>query len=489
MTQPNILLIVSDEERRNDWLGGKVSLPAHDRLAADGLSFARHYTHASPCSPSRASLYTGRYLAEHGVVNNVSFPTHVALDPEIPTTGSLLRDVGYESGYVGKWHLSHSPTPEMLDFGYSGWTGNDKHLTGNPWTGRHFDPIIAADARRWLAQHARSDTPWFLTVALVNPHDIMWFPIDQTDYQDAHPEQLEIFRFIQQYVLGDEVRPDAAPTDYPRLFDELPANFDDDLHTKPEIQRAWRHVRNHEHMVGKLDHDDRDAWLRQLDYYAWLHQRLDDTLAGLLSTLDDLGVYDDTTVIYTSDHGDACGSHGLRAKLPCVYEEVMGVPLIVKSPGVEAGRSTEALSTHVDLAQTIVGLGGGDTSALSGVSFEPALADPDARPRDAVFFAQDSAQSPHLAGTRYAVRGFFDGETKYARYYGVGGGIRRDGTVDEARKTFDVDADFDDQDHEWYETTEDPHELNNLANDRGRRNELRSLFDRLLALEAAELRN
>ncbi len=114
MAQPNLLLIVSDEERRNDWLGGKVTLPAHQRLVDDGLSFRRHYTHASPCSPSRASLYSGRYLAEHGVVNNVSFPTHVALDPEIPTTGSLLRDVGYECGYVGKWPLSHSPTPVVM---------------------------------------------------------------------------------------------------------------------------------------------------------------------------------------------------------------------------------------------------------------------------------------------------------------------------------------------------------------------------------------
>ena len=165
----------------------------------------------------------------------------------------------------------------------------------------------------------------------------------------------------------------------------------------------------------------------------------------------------------------------------------MGVPLIVKSPDVEAGATTDALSTHVDLAHTIVSLGGGDTNRLSGVSLEPVLADPAARPRDAVFFAQDSAQSPHLAGTRYAVRGFFDGETKYARYYGVGGGIRRDGTVDEAGKTFDVDADFDDQDHEWYETGEDPHELNNLAHDRGRRTELRAHFDRLRAMEATEL--
>ena len=57
------------------------------------------------------------------------------------------------------------------------------------------------------------------------------------------------------------------------------------------------------------------------------------------------------------------------------------------------------------------------------------------------------------------MRGFYDGETKYARYYGIGGGVRRDGTVDEHGKLFDVDADFDDHDHEWYETAEDPHEL------------------------------
>ena len=73
--RPNMLLIVSDEERRNDWLDGG-DLPAHQRLRADGLSFDRYFTHASPCSPSRASLYTGRYLAEHGVVDNVAFPTH-----------------------------------------------------------------------------------------------------------------------------------------------------------------------------------------------------------------------------------------------------------------------------------------------------------------------------------------------------------------------------------------------------------------------------
>ena len=84
-------------------------------------------------------------------------------------------------------------------------------------------------------------------------------------------------------------------------------------------------------------------------------------------------------------------------------------------------------------------------------------------------------------------RGFFGAKTKHARYHGIRGGIRRDGIVDIEGKIFDVDARFDEHDHEWYETSGDPHELVNLAHDRGRRNELRALLRRLLDYEAEEL--
>ncbi len=486
--KPNILFIVSDEERRNDWLDGKVALPAHERLRSDGISFSNHFTHASPCSPSRASLYTGQYLAQHGVVNNVSFPSHVQLDPAIPTIGSLLDDVGYESSYVGKWHLSHGDNPPMPNYGYSSWQGNDKHFTGNAWTGRHFDPIIADQATAWLDDHAGSDQPWMLTVALVNPHDIMWFPIDHPSYQAANPDDERVFKFIQNLVLGGEVDVTAPPEDYARLFDELPANFHDDPDTKPGIQRAWQTVRNNEHFVGSIDIDDHDTWLRGLDYYAWLHERLDESLTSLLAKLDELGIYDDTMIVYTSDHGDAAGSHGLRAKLPCIYDEVMGVPLIVKpaTPTENAGTTTEALSSSVDVAATIVAAGGGDVSGMKGQDLSPVFDDTSASVRDYVLFAQDSAQSDGLAASRYALRGFFDGETKYARYYGMGGGIRRDGSVAETAKAVDVDAGFDDHEHEWYEIDTDPHELSNLANDGGRKAELAELFERLKSYEATD---
>jgi arylsulfatase A-like enzyme len=89
-----------------------------------------YYTHSSPCSPSRASLLTGRYLPGHGVTDNVIMPEHHELDPSVPTVGSLLRDNGYRSSYIGKWHLSQVVHPDMEAYGFSDWDGNDRHFMG-----------------------------------------------------------------------------------------------------------------------------------------------------------------------------------------------------------------------------------------------------------------------------------------------------------------------------------------------------------------------
>jgi hypothetical protein len=115
------------------------------------------------------------------------------------------------------------------------------------------------------------------------------------------------------------------------------------------------------------------------------------------------------------------------------------------------------------------------------------LADPSSRVRDHILFAQDSAQTTGLNGVRYALRGFFDGRTKYARYYGVGGGKPSTGLWGKSpgAKLFDADCAFDDNDHEWYDHDTDPHELLNIANDRSRRSELRELYGRMRSYEAA----
>jgi len=492
-TRPNILLVVSDQERQRSWLPRSVRLPWRERLLAEGLEFTSYYTHSSPCSPSRASLFTGRYLAQHGVVDNVIMPEHTELDPGIATIGSILRDAGYRSSYIGKWHLSQAASPDLTQYGFADWEGNDRHFMGWAGTGVHFDPVIASNAAGWLRANAtRGPRPWFLTVALVNPHDVMWFPIDQPWYHTdgAHAEEIARVRSILELAKWkeDEVLPLFAD-DYDAVCDELPVNFRDDLTTKPEAQRRWDWDQQHG-LWGYLEPKDTKAWLRHLDYYVKLHELADRSLGIVLGALEASGAYDDTIVIFTSDHGDMCGSHGLRSKGPFVYDEIMRVPLYVRVPGVtRAGTETAALGTHVDLAATIVALAGAARpSSLAGVDLSPVFADPSATVRDHVLFAHDTAHTEGINQTRYAIRGFFDGRTKYARYYGVGGGKPSTGLWgrDPGRKRVDVDAAFEDQEHEWYDARQDPHELRNLAHDRGRRVELRANFERLRAYETAE---
>ena len=381
----------------------------------------------------------------------------------------------------------------MVGYGYADWEGDDRHFMGWAGTGVHFDPIIADNAAHWLRENAnRSDQPWFLTVALVNPHDVMWFPMDQPDYQASHPEDVAFNKAILEAAKWTESDPiPPFEGDYEESFSDLPANFDDDLHTKPDTQRQWRWDQQHG-FWGYIDPKDKRSWLRQLDYYAELHRLADQSLGTVLSALEESGRYDDTIVIFTSDHGDMCGGHGLRSKGPFVYNEIMNVPCYVKVPGTTApGSSSASLASHVDLAPTICALAGVDPAGIAGLQgtdLSPLLAEPAIAPREHVLFAMDSVHTSQIRSTRYAIRGMFDGRFKYSRYYGVGGGIPNDDFERRpSSKLYDVGADFDDQDHELYDLAEDPHELVNLANDRGRRTEVRERFALLRALERREL--
>jgi arylsulfatase A-like enzyme len=384
-------------------------------------------------------------------------------------------------------------SPDMTAYGFMDWEGNDRHFMGWAGTGVHFDPIIAENAAAWLREHGGRDEPWFLTVALVNPHDVMWFPIDQPQYHDD-PKHADEVAFVESLLAlskwkDDELLP-MFREPYAEVCDTLPANFDDDLLDKPETQRQWRWDQQHG-MWGFIDPTDKKSWLRALDYYVKLHQMADESLGTVLSALEASGAYDDTAIIFTSDHGDMCGSHGLRSKGPFVYEEIMHVPATIKVPGVTTpGSHTNALATHVDLASTIVAIGGVDPSSrssLKGVDLSPTFSDPSAAPREHVLFAHDTAHTGNINNTRYAIRGFFDGQTKYARYYGFGGGKPASGWGKHVgAKLYDVDAAFADQEHEWYDHDTDPNEMVNLAHDRGRRGELRENFERLLEYERVE---
>ncbi|MCU1460470.1 MAG: hypothetical protein JWO37_545 [Acidimicrobiales bacterium] len=491
--RPNILLVLTDQERQRSWIPPHLELPHRQRLLDTGIEFTNFYTNSVPCSPSRACLFTGQYIFQHGVTENVLSPNHTELATSIPTLGSILRGAGYRTSYVGKWHLSHSNTPDMEAYGFSDWTGDDRLYMGLSGTALEFDPDIAGQATRWLAANASaSPDPWFLTVALVNPHDVMWFPIDQPWYQRAHAEEVgKVKDFLRAGAWrGDDPIP-PFPFEYDEVFEQLPPNFDDDLFTKPDVHRSWLDAQNSTY-YGSVSRDDTKAWLRMLDYYWWQHQQSDANLGKVLDALDATGQADETIVIFTSDHGEMCGSHGLRSKGPFIYQENMNVPLYVVAPGTtSAGTVTDSLATHVDLAATVVAMAGAsardDAVGIKGRDLGPVLADPGASVRDEVLFCQDMAWYGSTVGTRYAIRGFFDGAVKYGRYYGVGGSTDQYGTPTRHPKRVDSDAPYEDQDHELYDLGEDPHELDNLANDRARRKETRARFHHLRELELAQM--
>ena len=420
--RPNILLIITDQERQRDWIPEGFDLPSRQKLLDRGLEFTRYHTHTSPCSPSRASMLTGLYAPVHGVEENVTYAGQHELSSELPTIASVLSEAGYSCAYIGKWHLSQDDDVDLRSFGFQRVSGSDRKFYGIAGAGARWDPQIAQDAASWIAESAGSPTPWFLVISLINPHDVMWYPADHAEYQQAHPDEMDQRRAkLPDWVkdLGPDPFPKASS--YPRVVECLPDNFDDDLFTKPTVQREYKYLLDAK--AGTIDRDDREAWIRQLDYYLHLHRESDDALGIILDAVDSMNTWDSTAVFFTSDHGDMCGSHGLRSKGPFVYDEVMRVPLYAHVPGqTTAGTTTSALATQVDLARTILSIGGASEESMQGKDLTPILGEPSTEVRDSVLFSLRMPWHSTLQRHRYAIRGIFDGEFKYARYFGVGGG-------------------------------------------------------------------
>ncbi len=486
---PNILMIVSDQERQRDWLPQGFVLPARQRLIDNGLEFTNYYTHSSPCSPSRATLFTGQHMAEHGVTENSTGEHNPNLSYDAVTLGKLLREQGYYTAFKGKWHLESTATPNMEAYGFSDWEGNDKAWWGLAGTGTEYDGPIAQQSVDWIRDHGNDDQPWFLAIGFVNPHDIMWFPLDQPWYEDRDPEYVAAARArLEGRDWGRETNLPPFEHEIERWFTELPANFETDLYTKPEVHRRWMNRMETWGTPGVMERDDTDIWLRQLDYYAKLHQLNDQCVAQILAAIDETSQWNDTIIVFTSDHGDQCGSHRLRSKGPWNYQETMRIPLYISAPGITTpGSKTDSLACHIDLARTVAEFAGvdvADTPTLRGESLAPLFDDQDAKIRDYVLFNQEWPWYSGVEHTRYASSGIFDGRYKYCRYYGIGGGNDSAGNkLTGDKMLFGRDAKFDDHDHEFYDLHEDPHEMRNLANDAAYGADMRSRFAEMRAIE------
>lgn len=414
--QPNILVVLTDEERERVWFPEHVRLPHRERLAARGMRFTNHHVHTFPCTPSRATILTGRHAAATGMFDNINFGWQQPLDPAIPTLGHLLSRAGYTCGYLGKWHLGGESRREGLaPYGFADWKSPDAH--GTPYLGHFIDGRTAERAARWITRHSSDDRPWLLVCSFVNPHDIMLYP-----------------RFRK-----------------PRVVDhgaELPPNFADDLLSKPITQRYWKLTCD---ITGGVVPDDK-AWRRLVNAYIDLGIEVDRHIGTVLSALAESGVESRTLVLSTSDHGDLAGAHGLRQKAANLYRENAQVPLTMAWPGtIPAGSATSRLSGAVDLLPTLLSVAGAPApGATPGHDLSPLWSDPGRAVRDGVLITSDAYSSMGAAGPhRGFLRGIITETHKYGRYF-------RPGEQHRGRAAADL---------ELYDRGADPAEMRNLAND------------------------
>jgi arylsulfatase A-like enzyme len=422
---PNLLILITDQQRRprhwpdeHGWLAQL--MPNDAELARTGLTFNNAFTNTAMCSPSRATLFTGRYPAEHGVnltltaadlrPNPRNGPAVVGtmagilrrreaparrvlkqfakgllrigesrgneqvLPRDMPNMATLLREAGYHVAYKGKWHLTHpSSGPEGLlggwgrkdaeaierDYGFAEWEAPD---AGENAKAEHFGGGNAGEGEGWDEVYTRQAEEWLGRAGLPEPFCLIVSLVNPHDVL-GYPDSYERGGYSR-----DEFR---------ELGVELPSTFDEDLRSKPSAHALMRMGMTA--YMGPLR--DREAKLDYVNFYAHLHRLVDRKIGRLL---DSLGDADDpgslrsrTVVVRCADHGEMGLSHGgLRQKMFNVYEETINVPLVISNPLLfPRATQTDQLASLVDVLPTVLTLSGRDAPAgLRGRDLAPLLA-------------------------------------------------------------------------------------------------------------------
>ncbi len=451
--RPNILILMTDQERHQDRLPESLPTPLRCWMDANGTRIDRFHTSSMACSPSRASYWTGMHAPQQGIYGTFVLGTQFTLDPSIPTIGDLFKEVGYRTAFFGKWHLSFPGEPPTnleaaLDLAQGGPLSNygfdDSAISppadvGGYNDGYTNDPVWTGQAQAWLRAHAKDEQPWLCVLSLLNPHDIQFYPRGfRADFErpDYHSPALEP-SFYAEPTLGD----------------------------KPTSQSRFRDVAATIAGTPKTLFDDPAYWRGQRNTYYDLLVGTDEMLAAVVKEVVDQGVLDDTVVVRTSDHGELGGAHRLQNKGTTMYDEQNRVPFTVVYPKrFPRGRRSQALGEAVDLLPTLLEIAGqadpvGRWPWLRGESLAGVLADPDSRgPRESILYRIDEYpiyNTGNAVPTNSHIRAVFDGRYKFARYVAI------------ADQHYAGRELLETQEYEMYDTWEDPYEIRNLANDPG----------------------
>ncbi len=399
----NVILFVSDQERAiqhfpKNWL--RKNLPGMRRLRRNGISFERAFTSACMCSPSRATMMTGFFPAQHGVKYTLEEKMFLPKNPQVnmplpavmPNIATVMKAAGYNVIYKGKWHISkprhgQEATPaEAEQYGFDRWDPPDAGANqeidqaggGKAKNDRRYmkSKGTGADegALQYLGTDAAQEQPFFMVISLVNPHDVLFYPkvFEEAGYRD--------------FWLNGEMH--------------LPPTLREDLESKPSVQREFVKLMNT--LGGKLKTPERVR--NYLNFYGNLMKKSDRYLADVLDKLEETGLMDDTLIIRTSDHGEMGLSHGeMRQKNFNFYEETLRVPMVYSNPRLyRKPHTTDALVSHVDLLPTLANLVDAPKSARAnweGVDYSKQVLRParEHSSQDYVVFTYDDYQSgqPH----------------------------------------------------------------------------------------------
>ena len=421
----NIIFITTDQESYMEEYPQGSDYAARERLRQIGTSFEKHYACSNVSTSSRSVIYTGRHITETCMLDNTNYAFQPNMSTDLTTVGDMLRKAGYYTAFKGKWHMSEGDN-SLEEYGFSDWTEGDMY--GAVYEGWHEDGTIAQNSIDWLKSKGKQlnekGQSFFLAVNFLNPHDIMYYNEDGIGG-----------------LAGEGV---PAPDDplYKKTYDvPVPASWNEPFDKVGRVAAHGEYAGNWERMVGPSPKTEA-GWKTFRDYYFNTIQDCDNHMRKLLNYLIVSGLMKNTIIIYTSDHGEMQGAHGLKGKGGYIYDNNIHVPLIVYHPELPGGRHCKNITSHLDLAPTFVDFAtNGDASkyaeitrGLHGHSLVPAVKDPSVDVRNgmgALFcydmlsmidseFIIDRGLTPAYRldiNKRGFVRGIVTGDYKFARYF------------------------------------------------------------------------
>lgn len=392
--RPNLLFIICDQQRAN--MGFTVGweehfMPTMTLLKKNGIEFSNAICNTCMCSPSRSTLFTSLYPAQHGVTDTLSFGgrfsvTEPTLDPSLPNLAKMLRPY-YDVQFRGKWHLSKGGMnklhqekslmrAEVAQFGFNDWiapdAGEDIALPNFGGGYANHDALYVDQAIAYIqAWNAREESgieqrPFALVVSLVNPHDVLSYP---KSYIDGGYDETWLKGDLKPPITADE---DLMENWKPAAQWQLKGVLDASLGKINDKEEAKNYVNFYGNLLSHVDHE-----LKRLMDEFYVSDRF-----GNHSKAKKLG--EETIIVRLADHGEMGMSHGgLRQKAFNAYEETIRVPFIFSNPKLINSTGDAIVSSQlaslIDVVPTIAGLVGIDTSSddFKGYDLSPAILDGD----------------------------------------------------------------------------------------------------------------